>query len=149
MVFLDPKRRSEMERRIASIISKNNADPSVAVGAPKTPIFKMSSRVLSNLRADELSTATRKWQAREISNVTGVSLCDVHDRSDVLLVQFTYLSILNQLSGRTPSDATQYPIFRTWLSIFAIPFLITNVAWVLADYTSTTLDLMAPESYRE
>jgi Beige/BEACH-like protein len=26
--------------------------------------------------------------------------------------QFTYLSILNQISGRTPSDATQYPVFR-------------------------------------
>jgi hypothetical protein len=27
-------------------------------------------------------------------------------------LQFTYFSIINQISGRTPSDATQYPIFR-------------------------------------
>ncbi|EAU86631.2 hypothetical protein CC1G_07289 [Coprinopsis cinerea okayama7 len=115
VVFLDKKRRSEMERKISSIIERNNTDPSVAGGAPRTPIFgRMGSRVLSNFRADELSSATRRWQAREISN-------------------FTYLSILNQISGRTPSDATQYPIFP----------------WVLSDYTSTTLDLTDPASYRD
>jgi Beige/BEACH domain len=32
------------------------------------------------------------------------------------LLQFTYLSILNQISGRTPSDATQYPVFRMSVS---------------------------------
>ena len=30
----------------------------------------------------------------------------------IFFLQFTYLSILNQTSGRTPSDATQYPVFR-------------------------------------
>ena len=29
-------------------------------------------------------------------------------------IEFTYISILNQVSGRTPSDATQYPVFRTF-----------------------------------
>lgn len=32
--------------------------------------------------------------------------------------QFTYLSILNQVSGRTPSDATQYPVFRECLGLY-------------------------------
>ena len=35
----------------------------------RTPLRRMSSRVLSGFRPDELSTATRKWQARELSNV--------------------------------------------------------------------------------
>jgi hypothetical protein len=48
---------------------------------------------------------------RPEKSVTSVNL----RRSRYLLtpfLQFTYLSILNQISGRTPSDATQYPVFR-------------------------------------
>ncbi|KAF5339895.1 hypothetical protein D9611_009101 [Ephemerocybe angulata] len=115
VVFLDKKKRSDIEHRLTAIITKNNTDPSLSTAPLRTPLFgRMGSRVLSNFRADELSTATRRWQAREISN-------------------FTYLSILNQISGRTPSDATQYPIFP----------------WVLADYSSETLDLSAPEVFRD
>lgn len=116
VVFLDKKKRSDIESRFTSIINRNNADPALSAVQPRTPLLlsRMGSRVLSNFRMDELGTATRKWQAREISN-------------------FTYLSVLNQLSGRTPSDATQYPIFP----------------WVLADYTSEVLDLGAPESFRD
>ncbi|KZO92625.1 beach-domain-containing protein [Calocera viscosa TUFC12733] len=40
----------------------------------------------------ELDTATRKWQARELSN-------------------FAYLAIINQAAGRTPNDITQYPVY--------------------------------------
>ena len=41
----------------------------------RTPLLgRMGSRVLSGFRADELSTATRKWQARELSNVCLVIL---------------------------------------------------------------------------
>ncbi len=36
----------------------------------KSPLFgKMGQIVLSGLKSDELGSATRKWQAREISNV--------------------------------------------------------------------------------
>jgi hypothetical protein len=36
----------------------------------RTPLLgRMGSRVLSGFRHDELSIATRKWQARELSNV--------------------------------------------------------------------------------
>ena len=35
----------------------------------RTTPFKVSAKVLSGFRADSLSTAQRKWQAREISNV--------------------------------------------------------------------------------
>ena len=36
----------------------------------RTPLLgRMGSRVLSGFRVDELSAATRKWQARELSNV--------------------------------------------------------------------------------
>ncbi|KAI6121096.1 hypothetical protein F5141DRAFT_1210770 [Pisolithus sp. B1] len=61
-----------------------------------------------------LATAQQQWHNRMISN-------------------YAYISILNQLSGRTPNDATQYPIFP----------------WVLQDYTSETLDLSSPDSFRD
>lgn len=70
VVFLDKKKRSETERRFTNIIEKNNADPALTSTLPRTPLFsRMGSRVLSNFRSDELSSATRRWQAREISNV--------------------------------------------------------------------------------
>ncbi|KAF8885379.1 hypothetical protein CPB84DRAFT_1837906 [Gymnopilus junonius] len=119
IVFLDKKRRSDLEHRLSSIIGRPYSEIGLTPGpnphVQRTPVFgRMGSRMLSGFRSDELSTATRKWQAREISN-------------------FAYLSILNQISGRTPSDATQYPVFP----------------WVLSDYASQTLDLNNPASYRD
>ncbi|KAF8184760.1 hypothetical protein BJ912DRAFT_973913 [Pholiota molesta] len=118
IVFLDKKKRSDLEQRLSTIIGRSYSEIGITPGLhnlQRTPMFgRMSSRMLSGFRSDELSTATRKWQAREISN-------------------FAYLSILNQISGRTPSDATQYPVFP----------------WVLSDYTSQILDLNDPSSYRD
>ncbi|KDR79337.1 hypothetical protein GALMADRAFT_223566 [Galerina marginata CBS 339.88] len=117
IVFLDQKRRSELEQRLSTIVGRSYSEitPGPNAQIQRTPVFgRMGSRMLSGFRSDELSTATRKWQAREISN-------------------FAYLSILNQISGRTPSDATQYPVFP----------------WVLSDYKSQILDLSNPDSYRD
>ncbi|KAF9267665.1 beach-domain-containing protein [Marasmius fiardii PR-910] len=113
VVFLDKKRRSAMDQLLSSAVNK--PEPTHTPGILRTPLLgKVSARVLSGFLPDELSTAQRKWQAREISN-------------------FTYLSILNQMSGRTPNDATQYPVFP----------------WVLQDYTSDTLQLSDPAVYRD
>ena len=46
---------------------------------------------------------------------------------------FEYLMQLNTLAGRTYNDLNQYPIFP----------------WILADYTSETLDLTSPDSFRD
>ncbi|KAG5421121.1 BPH1 [Candida metapsilosis] len=46
---------------------------------------------------------------------------------------FYYLMIINTLAGRTFNDLTQYPVFP----------------WVIADYTSDTLDLSNPKSFRD
>ncbi|KAJ7151346.1 beach-domain-containing protein [Mycena crocata] len=112
VVFLDKQRRRDIDQRLLNIMSRYtppDAVPSATPGRMRTPRF---GKVFQ--KSDELSSAQRRWQAREISN-------------------FTYISILNQISGRTPSDATQYPIFP----------------WVLKDYTSTTLDLNNPDTYRD
>ncbi|KAJ7615896.1 beach-domain-containing protein [Roridomyces roridus] len=112
LVFLDKQRRRDIDQRLLNIVNRfmSDAIPSATPGRLRTPRF---GKVFQQ-KSDELSGATRRWQAREISN-------------------FTYISILNQISGRTPSDATQYPIFP----------------WVIKDYTSSTLDLSNPETYRD
>ncbi|ETW10340.1 hypothetical protein H310_00664 [Aphanomyces invadans] len=46
---------------------------------------------------------------------------------------FEYLMWLNTVSGRTYNDLTQYPVFP----------------WILADYTSQTLDLSRPTTFRD
>ncbi|XP_059755962.1 WD repeat- and FYVE domain-containing protein 4 isoform X2 [Balaenoptera ricei] len=46
---------------------------------------------------------------------------------------FEYLMHLNTLAGRTYNDYMQYPVFP----------------WVLADYTSQTLNLMNPKTFRD
>ena len=46
---------------------------------------------------------------------------------------FQYLMIVNTMAGRTFNDLTQYPVFP----------------WVLADYTSESLDLTNPRSFRD
>jgi len=79
----------------------------------KSPFLsRMTARVFTGAR-DEIATAQRRWQTRELSN-------------------FAYLSILNQASGRTRCDLTQYPVFP----------------WVLQDYTSNELDLSKQETFR-
>lgn len=46
---------------------------------------------------------------------------------------FEYLMQLNTLAGRSYNDITQYPVFP----------------WILSDYSSKTLDLSNPSSYRD
>lgn len=115
IVFPNKKLRQEICDRITKAIANSNISLSRSpLLFQRSPLVgKMHARVLSGVR-DELSIAQRKWQAREISN-------------------FTYISILNQTSGRTPGDATQYPVFP----------------WIIADYTSETLDLNLPSSFRD
>ena len=64
--------------------------------------------------------------------------------------QFTYLSILNQCSGRTPGDATQYPVFRAFLGPYqSTLFNQDYIAWVIADYSSEELDFNSPDTFRK
>ncbi|KAL4252230.1 hypothetical protein ABKN59_005526 [Abortiporus biennis] len=129
VVFLDKAQRQATNDRLSSISNgRYSGDLLTPGGLLKSPMVvsplmgrlsarvsaRVSARTLMPFRADELSSAQRKWQAREISN-------------------FAYISILNQLSGRTPSDATQYPVFP----------------WVISDYSSDTLDLDVHKTFRD
>lgn len=80
LVFLDVKKRADFEGRLGVVVSRSQLDaPSGGVGAAaaaaatlslRTPMLgRMGSRMFAVFGSDELSTATRKWQARELSNV--------------------------------------------------------------------------------
>ncbi|EJC99617.1 beach-domain-containing protein [Fomitiporia mediterranea MF3/22] len=115
IVFPNKQRRQEISDKLAnSVVARSTSVSRSPLVLHRTPLLgRATTRVMTDLR-DELATAQRKWQAREISN-------------------FTYLSILNQTSGRTPGDATQYPVFP----------------WVLADYSSASLDLTSASTFRD
>ena len=70
--------------------------------------------MLPQLSPPSLGDATRAWQRRDLDT-------------------FSYLAILNQLSGRSVHDLSQYPVYP----------------WVFADYASRNLDLDDPSSFRD
>ncbi|KAH0828735.1 hypothetical protein J3R83DRAFT_3154 [Lanmaoa asiatica] len=118
-VFLDGAHHHDVSQRLQVIVTRHSTHEHVSTlglvlreMSIAMPMGKGRAALSAHEKA--LATARRQWQNREISN-------------------YTYLSILNQLSGRTPSDATQYPVFP----------------WVLKDYTSDILDLSSPDSFRD
>ncbi len=131
VVFSNRKQRREITGRLSQIIGKTSGDPGSA-GLAKSPfVGRLSSKVASAFSAKmvsgfgsvELSIAQRKWQSREISNVSSVP--PLGEYVTKTHPQFTYLSILNQVSGRTPSDATQYPVFRERLNLHRLTHTLT------------------------
>lgn len=116
VVFSKPQDRREINDKFSQLMNLRAAnDGAVTPHGPmiRSPFLtRVTQRVFTGAR-DEIVTAQRRWQARELSN-------------------FAYLSILNQASGRTRCDVTQYPVFP----------------WVLQDYTSEELDLTKPETFR-
>ena len=73
IVFPSKKLRLEISDKLTSSMNTTSLAQSRSPLLHRTPLIgKMSAKVLSNFR-DELSTAQRKWQAREISNVGKVS----------------------------------------------------------------------------
>jgi hypothetical protein len=79
-VFTDRRKRTDMDRRLSSAVGGRPATSTASLTPSLTPSFPpsilkspfasiVSARVFAGFRTDELSTAQRKWQAREISNV--------------------------------------------------------------------------------
>lgn len=80
VVFSDRKQRREITGRLSQILGRTGGDPGSA-GLAKSPfVGRLSSKVASAFSAKmvsgfgsaELSVAQRKWQSREISNVSPV-----------------------------------------------------------------------------
>ncbi|KIK26284.1 hypothetical protein PISMIDRAFT_271223 [Pisolithus microcarpus 441] len=119
VVFLSASQRRDASQRLQTIIlhhASQERQSAFSLILRDMSIALPGGKALNPHTPHEkaLATAQQQWQNRTISN-------------------YAYISILNQLSGRTPNDATQYPIFP----------------WVLQDYTSETLDLSSPDSFRD
>lgn len=86
VVFLEKRQRLEMSDRLSSIMYRYSSEPpptaSPVMQLKSPPLLSpmmgrlsgrlsasFGAKVLSGLGMDELSTAQRKWQTREISNV--------------------------------------------------------------------------------
>jgi hypothetical protein len=67
IVFLDNKKRADMEQHLSTILGHPYSDIAHTPGLAslqRMPIFgEMGSRMLSGFKSDELSTVTRRWQA--------------------------------------------------------------------------------------
>ena len=80
VVFLDKPRRQAITDRLSSVLSGDKySSESLTPGFLKSPLMgklsarvsvTMNTRVLMSFKPDELATAQRRWQAREISNVS-------------------------------------------------------------------------------
>ena len=79
IIFADRKHRQSAMRSLDGIIKEFNAEPptpgllkspaaSGLLGDKSSVIF--GARIFAGLQMDELLTAQRKWQARELSNVS-------------------------------------------------------------------------------
>ena len=72
--FLNKKRRSDFELHLPSIMGRPPSELVMSPGAgsqsQRTPLLgRMGSKMMSGFRVDEISSATRKWQSEELSNV--------------------------------------------------------------------------------
>ena len=71
IVFLSHKDREATQQRLSNTVNTHNPTEPLTPGLLKSPfVGRFSAKVLSGFRADELSSAQRKWQVREISNVS-------------------------------------------------------------------------------
>ncbi|KAI7938138.1 hypothetical protein MJO28_015058 [Puccinia striiformis f. sp. tritici] len=98
------------------------------------------SRLLtfSNQRRDEalkrLKNSIRRSVGPEVLSHMNLSLKSQTELwQNGQITNQAYLLYLNDAAGRTYRDLTQHPVFP----------------WILADYTSSTLDLEKPESFRK
>lgn len=74
LVFLDRKRRTGINHQLSGIISRNAVQHSSTPGLLRTPGpfsgWLFTDHGSKFFKQDDLATTTRKWQAREISNVS-------------------------------------------------------------------------------
>lgn len=82
VVFLDKEIRRTMHQKLSRLIVDLGPESNPTPGYMKTPLFKsVSAKMLPTFKGHELSSAQRKWQAREISNVRScvtISPCRSH-----------------------------------------------------------------------
>lgn len=155
MVFLDKKQRQEMTNRLSAVTNRSAPDQ-ITPGLAKSPFMgKLSGKVVSVLSArgvsgagqDDLERACRRWQSREISNVRDFrhAPCLWAHCSLAHLPEYSKPNIRSHTKRR--NAVSRLP----WVTV-SIPTILSNpdhIAWVLNDYSSSTLDLTTKGAFRE
>ncbi|KAI5963761.1 BPH1 [Candida pseudojiufengensis] len=97
--------------------------------------YELANALLFNSVSDSNESFSSKlvfaFSNVSINNSYALSATQKWKRGEIS--NFYYLMIINTLAGRTFNDLTQYPVFP----------------WVIADYTSETLDLSNPKTFRD
>lgn len=97
------------------------------------------NRVIENNQSDTITKASQQTGLGSISRFFQDAIgqtpwalaCKAWERRSIS--NFEYLMTVNSLAGRSFNDLTQYPV----------------MPWILADYSSTELDLTKPETFRD
>ncbi|KAG5469563.1 hypothetical protein LSCM1_02787 [Leishmania martiniquensis] len=116
--------------------------------AVQLQLYYDSGPMLSVVDAKQsMNPSARKELIKVLKDVVGTQQCTFIDESQRVasmrtqlvrwatgsLSNYEYLRFLNEVAGRTNRDLNQYPVFP----------------WVLADYTSITLDLESASTFRD
>lgn len=152
---MDKQKRMEIDQRLTAITTRSASESAPTPGLLRTPLFGIvSARVLSGLWADELSTAQRRWQAREISNVRRFFLFEMENLIMNRDENEVYISMCSKPNFGSNTERCYAVSGLSWvIRPLVVPMCThhtsSSLAWVLQDYISPTLDLTKPETYRE
>ncbi|CCW60039.1 unnamed protein product [Phytomonas sp. EM1] len=134
-----PGRRFRMKRTAVEIWLQNRR--SCLLNFPDAATMRLALREIIR----EVVMGHRLRDPRRVASIRGFYIFQENPIKEPLLVwsqnrwrsremsNFDYLMWLNLLAGRSVNDITQYPVFP----------------WILADYTSDTLDLSNPDTFRD
>lgn len=108
------------------IVFKDQKERSAVVAKMAAKMGTGPRSVVNSILLDAIARAVVDTRAEQLDSMT-------RKWQNREISNFAYIQMLNQHANRTPNDVTQYPVFP----------------WVIADYTSQTLDLSKPGSYRD
>ena len=106
IVFRDARERQTVVQKLSS---KNDRRDAISRSVIGNFVTDTVSKAMDKSEL-QLEAMTRKWQAREISNVSDQSHTGAVLRRDL---QFAYLQLLNQHANRTPNGRSHLSFFST------------------------------------
>ena len=148
IVFSTKRKRQDFSDKISSFMEAKNLAPARSPLMRRTPMLgKMSAKVFSGFR-DELFTAQRRWQAREISNVSCIEYLSLNCWRRQSSSHTLAFLIRHQAAPLAMRLNTLSFVSYTCNAIKS-PLSSKVKAWILSDYTSDTLDLTKASTFRE
>lgn len=154
-MFLEKPKRQAITDRLGSVSSQRLETGLTPGGLLKSPmVSKLSARVsarvsatIMSFRPDELATAQRRWQARELSNVSS--------RPPSNDLHLTRCCSSATSASSTKSRVAHPAMLRSIRSSvrarisFSARIYHVSLAWVISDYSSKSLNFNSTSTFRE